>query len=142
MSRAVAIASPRFPIRSRVAMEAPASRPTAPLPSPSYRERRGGCYPEDSARANQRESCIFCSLPNDFSLRGLPGQPLPLYQPIPFQAEPALAQPSRPSRARADPARLVQQAVPFFLGGQPGELGVERVLGLQEIFLAVQDRWV
>src|SRR6266545_1370458 len=57
MSRAVTIASPRLPIRSRVAMEDPASHPAAPLPSPFYPQSRRGYYPEKPDRGT-RETAV------------------------------------------------------------------------------------
>jgi hypothetical protein len=58
-----------------------------------------------------------------------------LHQPVPLQREPSLAQPPCPAFPRADAARVIQQAVLLFLGGQPGEFAVQRVRGRQEGFL-------
>ena len=47
-----------------------------------------------------------------------------------------------PPGAGANAARVVEQAVPLFLPRQPGEAGVQRVVGDEEGFLAVQHRRV
>jgi hypothetical protein len=56
----------------------------------------------------------------------------------------------KPKRARAassafigpDPCRIVEQTVFLLLLGQPGELGVERMIDRQKRLFAVEDRWI
>ncbi len=42
----------------------------------------------------------------------------------------------------ADGGGFIEQAVLFFLAGQAGEVGVERLVGVEERFFAVLDRRV
>jgi hypothetical protein len=49
-------------------------------------------------------------------------------------------QPGLPAFLGPDRCRVVEQTVFFLLLGQSGELGVERVIGLQERLLAMEDR--
>jgi hypothetical protein len=58
------------------------------------------------------------------------------------QNETRLAEPALPAGAGADGRRVVEQAVLCFLLGRAGEFSVERVIGVQERLLAVQDRRV
>ena len=59
------------------------------------------------------------------------------HQPVPANRESPLRQPPLPPLACADRRRLVEQAVPFLLPGQPGELGRQRCPGGRNVSL----RW-
>jgi hypothetical protein len=61
-----------------------------------------------------------------------------LYQPVSLQRKSSLGQSPGPSRAGADGARIVEQAVLYFLSRQAGELGVPLVIGPEKSLLAVQ----
>jgi hypothetical protein len=65
-------------------------------------------------------------------------RPLTFEQPMSFQRKSAFTHPPRPPLPRADAARIIQQPVLRFLGRQPGELGVQFVLGQEERLLPVQ----
>ena len=67
---------------------------------------------------------------------------IPPNQAVPTHGEPGLAQPHVPPIADPDGGRVGEQAVLLLLRAQPGEPGVERVLGQQEGFLAAEDRRV
>jgi hypothetical protein len=51
-------------------------------------------------------------------------------------------QAGQPPVAGADGGAVGEQAGFFFLLGEAGEFGVQRVSGVQEGFFAVQDRWI
>jgi len=56
------------------------------------------------------------------------------------QRESSRIQPGLPAILGPDRLRVVKQAVLFLLLGQPGELGVQRMIGREKGFLAVEDR--
>jgi len=58
---------------------------------------------------------------------------------VPLQLKPAFRQSLRPSVARADAARLVEQAVLLLLGGEASELRIQRMIGRQERLLAMEN---
>jgi hypothetical protein len=51
-------------------------------------------------------------------------------------------QPGLPAFLRPDPRCVVEQPVFFLLLAQPGELVTEGMIGRQERFLAMEDRWI
>jgi hypothetical protein len=53
-----------------------------------------------------------------------------------------LGQPGLPAFLGPDRRRVVEQTVFFLLLGQPGELGVEGMIGREECLLAMEDRWI
>jgi hypothetical protein len=58
---------------------------------------------------------------------------------MPADRESLFKQPTLPSFPRPDRGRVIEQPVPFLLPGEPGEPGMERVVGWQEGFLAMED---
>lgn len=61
---------------------------------------------------------------------------------MPAQRETSLPQPRLPAGTCADPDRVGQQSVLLFLEREAGELLAQRMLGMEERLLAVQDRRV
>src|SRR5437879_12554812 len=54
------------------------------------------------------------------------------HEPVPPDGEPGLARPCLPAGAGADRGRVLEQSVLLLLVGDAGELGVQRVLGVDE----------
>jgi hypothetical protein len=72
---------------------------------------------------------------------GLGGQ-LYSHESMSSQHKAGRVQPGLPAIPRPDRRRVVEQTVFFLLLGQPGELGVEGMIGRQERLLAIEDRWI
>jgi hypothetical protein len=66
----------------------------------------------------------------------------PPHQSMASQHKARGVQPGLPADFRPDRRRVVEQTVFFLLLGQPGELGVEGMIGRQERLLAMEDRRV
>ena len=58
---------------------------------------------------------------------------------MPAKRKPPFLQPALPSFRGSDRRRVIEQPVLFLLLGQPGEPGMERVVGWQERLLAMED---
>jgi hypothetical protein len=58
------------------------------------------------------------------------------------QGEPGRPEALLPAKFGADAGCVGEQAVLLLLPGQPGKFLAERVIGVQECFLAVQDGWL
>ena len=69
---------------------------------------------------------------------GRPG----FHQSMTFEAESFFSESSIPIQPEADAGGILKEARRFLFAGEPGEFRMERMIGREEGFLAMEDGWI